>query len=67
LQESEKAIETFARRHSAEFLDKAPPGPSKGAATAAAATTVSAAGSGLLPDGTDLNAVAKAAATATVV
>ncbi len=55
-QEAEKAIETFARRHSAEYLDKAPAEHAKGAVAAAA---VSAAGSGLLPDGTDLTAVAR--------
>ena len=61
-QEEEKAIETFARRHSAEYLDKAPPTRgavhSKGAHDTAVAA-VSAAGSGLLPDGTDLTAVAR--------
>jgi hypothetical protein len=51
---AEKEVETFARRHSAEYLDKAP-------ADAAVPATVPASGD-LLPQGTDLTAIAKAAA-----
>ena len=47
----EKSIETFARRHSAEYLEAAK---AEGKAT------------GFLPHGTDLTAVAKAAATESV-
>ena len=56
---AEKEVETFARRHSAEYLEKAP---EAGAAPVTSVAAVIKDGSGLLPQGTDLTALAKAAA-----